>query len=44
MRPRCRREDSIKTYLKEVRCEYVDWIHLAQHANQSQSCEHGSVS
>jgi hypothetical protein len=29
-RPRHRWEDNIKMYLKETRCEDVDWIHLAQ--------------
>jgi hypothetical protein len=26
----CRREDNIKTDLKEIRCEVVDWIQIAQ--------------
>jgi hypothetical protein len=29
-RPRRRWEDNIKLYLKEVGCDDVDWIHLAQ--------------
>jgi hypothetical protein len=29
-KPRSRWEDNIKTYFKEVRCEKVDWIHLAE--------------
>jgi hypothetical protein len=27
---RCRGMDNIEVDLKEVRCEHVDWIHLAQ--------------
>jgi hypothetical protein len=29
-RPRCRREDNIKMDLKEIGCEFMDWIELAQ--------------
>jgi hypothetical protein len=29
-RPRCRREDNIKMYLRETGLEDVDWIHLPQ--------------
>lgn len=29
-RPRCRSDDNIKTDLKEIDWEGVDWIHLAQ--------------
>jgi hypothetical protein len=29
-KPRCRREDSIKIDIKEIVCEDVDWIHVAQ--------------
>jgi hypothetical protein len=26
--------DNIKMYLKDIRCEGMDWIHLAQDRNQ----------
>jgi hypothetical protein len=29
-RPRCRREDNIRMDFREIRCESVDWMHLAQ--------------
>jgi hypothetical protein len=29
-RPRRRREDNIRKYLREIRWEGVDWIHLVQ--------------
>jgi hypothetical protein len=29
-RPKCRWEDSIKTGFKEIGCEYMGWIFLAQ--------------
>jgi hypothetical protein len=32
-RPKCRREDNIKTDLTETGFEGVDWIHLAQDMN-----------
>jgi len=31
---RCRREDNIRTDIREVGWEGVDWIHLAQDRNQ----------
>jgi len=30
VRPRCRWKKNIKTYLREIRYNDVDWIHLAQ--------------
>jgi hypothetical protein len=33
-RPRNRRGDHIKVYIKEIRFESVDWIHLAQNRIQ----------
>jgi hypothetical protein len=29
-RPRCRWEDNVEMDIKEMECEDVDWIHLAQ--------------
>jgi ribosome biogenesis protein Nip4 len=33
-RPRRRWEDNIRMYLREIGCEVVDWIHLAQDTDQ----------
>jgi ribosome biogenesis protein Nip4 len=33
-RPRCRWEDNIRMYLREIGREVVDWIHLAQGRDQ----------
>ena len=30
-RPRCRWEDNIRMYFKEVGCDASDWMDLAQH-------------
>jgi hypothetical protein len=30
-------KDSVKMYLKEIACEFVNWIHLAQDGNQWQN-------
>jgi hypothetical protein len=30
-------EDNIKVNVKEIECEVVDWIHLAQDRHQSQA-------
>jgi hypothetical protein len=38
-RARRRWQDNIRMYLKEIACESVDWIHLAQDVG----CEHGYV-
>jgi hypothetical protein len=32
--PRCRWKDNIRMDLREIGCEGVDWIHLAQDRNQ----------
>jgi len=36
-RRRLRQEGNIKTELKEIGCEVVDWIHLAQDRDQWQA-------
>jgi hypothetical protein len=41
-RPRRRGKDSIKIDLKELVCEDVDWIQLAQYRDQCQTCERGN--
>jgi hypothetical protein len=33
-RPKHRWEDNIKTDLKEIGCEYVDWIHAVENGIQ----------
>jgi hypothetical protein len=33
-RPRCRWEDNIRKDLREIACEVVDWMHLAQDRDQ----------
>jgi Lhr-like helicase len=33
-RPRCRWEDNIRMYLREVEWEFVDWIQPAQNSDQ----------
>jgi hypothetical protein len=33
-RPRCKLEDNIKMDLDSIRCEVMDWIHLAQNSIQ----------
>jgi hypothetical protein len=34
VRPKRRREDNIKTNLREIECNVVYWIHLAQDGDQ----------
>jgi hypothetical protein len=41
-RPRFRWEDNIKMDLKEVGCEGVDWIDLAQDRDFGGTCECGN--
>jgi hypothetical protein len=36
-----RREGNIKTYLREIRWNDVDWIQLAQDVARWRFCEHG---
>jgi hypothetical protein len=36
-RPRCRWEDNISVELREIRCESVEWTHLAKDRNQWRS-------
>jgi hypothetical protein len=36
-RPRCRCENDIRMYHKEIGCKDVDWIHLAQDKVQWQA-------
>jgi transposase len=37
-RPRCRREDNIKMYLREIGIDGADWIQLAQDRVQWRAC------
>jgi hypothetical protein len=37
-RPMRRRQDNIKTYLKNIGCKNVDWVYLAQ--NRGEWCAH----
>jgi hypothetical protein len=36
-RPRCRWEDNIKMYLKEVGCTVMDWLELPQDRDRSRA-------
>jgi hypothetical protein len=36
-RTRLRWDDNIKMDLKEIKCENVDWIHIAKHMMQKQA-------
>jgi hypothetical protein len=33
-RPKCRQDDNIEMDVKEMLCESVDWIHVAQDRDQ----------
>jgi hypothetical protein len=41
-RPKRKWEANIKMNLKEIECEDVDWIYLAQDISGGGSCEHGN--
>jgi hypothetical protein len=40
-RPRYRWDDNIKIYLQEIRCDNVDWIHVAKRV-QWRACVHSN--